>query len=151
MSESAVPQGSGEEQVQNTSDVQAALDSDDYSNLPVESVAPTLDERLEDVKAAGVNIGAETLDLVKSEVETKNLTAADFVPSLARTVVPLIYALAIKYGLTQLPFGLGDAVTEDAITAALTGALYSAIRWAEHRWPSFGWLLGAAKKPTYTS
>lgn len=74
-------------------------------------------------------------------------------PSIIRTVVPLIVAVvlgqAAKIGL-DLPSG---AVT-DIVTVVIGFAYYSAIRVLEQDFPALGkWLLGlgfTSKQPTYS-
>ncbi len=72
----------------------------------------------------------------------------DLVVSYIRTIVPL----AVGWVAAQL-IAWGIHVDATALSGALvtiiTGAYYLAVRFAEKRWPAFGWLLGMPKQPTY--
>lgn len=73
---------------------------------------------------------------------------------LSRTVVPLIYAMLIKWGLGGF---ITETALQDAVAVAITGAIYTAVRYAEQKYPSLGVLIGAkvvtsapAPQPTVT-
>ena len=70
--------------------------------------------------------------------------------SIVRTVVPILYALLVRYGVTDI-VGLNEAVAVELLTALVTGLLYAALRLLEKLEPRFGWLLGLPKAPTYDS
>lgn len=69
---------------------------------------------------------------------------ADVRTSLVRTVVPIvvgwIIAGAVKAGVSLDPA---------AVQALVTAIYYAAVRCAERRWPTVGWLLGSPSQPTY--
>lgn len=67
--------------------------------------------------------------------------------SVIRTVVPIVYALLLRAGLTKL--GVEDAVIRELATVVTTGAVYVVIRFVEERKTAFGWLLGSPTPPTY--
>jgi len=76
----------------------------------------------------------------------------DYVLSLVRTWVPIAVGaalswLAVRYGIA-VPESISNEVTV-ALTGAVIAAYYGIVRALEKRWPSFGKLLGAAKKPVY--
>jgi hypothetical protein len=76
----------------------------------------------------------------------------DYVLSLIRTWTPIAVGavlswLAVKYGLA-LPESISNEVTV-ALTGVVIAAYYGIVRALEKRWPWFGKLLGAAKKPIY--
>lgn len=72
----------------------------------------------------------------------------DSLVSLLRTYmavwVPTVAAWLASYGI-DLPVEPTQAVA----LAVLISAFYAVVRAAESRWPWVGWLLGAAKAPTY--
>lgn len=71
----------------------------------------------------------------------------DLVTSLIRTYTPLIVGFAVSAGL--LPDTMSDQATL-ALSGVVSGVFYAVVRLAEKKWPAAGWLLGAAKKPTYS-
>lgn len=71
----------------------------------------------------------------------------DTTKSVLRTLVPIVYALLIKFGFSQL--GLGPVVLNDFATVIATGIVYGALRLVEHYAPQFGWLLGYPQQPKY--
>lgn len=75
----------------------------------------------------------------------------DILPSIIRTIVPLLAGLVINWLVSR---GIDPGPYQDFIStiiAALAStALYGAIRFLETRSdPRWGWLLGLAKAPTY--
>jgi hypothetical protein len=70
-----------------------------------------------------------------------------------RSVTPIAVGVTVTWLATRLHIII-DTDTSAAITTGITGvttaAYYTLIRRAETRWPAVGWLLGAAKTPTYT-
>lgn len=73
---------------------------------------------------------------------------ASLLPSVLRTLVPVIYALLVKWGVVSW-LGIGDVLIENLITALVTIAFYALLRVAERHWSSIGWLLGYAQQPVY--
>lgn len=77
---------------------------------------------------------------------------SDKVISWVRTAVPIAIGVFVTWLATQAGVVL-DADTSAALSSATTGLVitvyYTAVRWAESRWPAVGWLLGAAKAPVY--
>lgn len=67
--------------------------------------------------------------------------------SIARTLVPLVYALLVKAGADQL--GVDDVVLQNLAALIVTGVLYVGLRVAEQHFPAAGVLLGWPKSPTY--
>lgn len=77
---------------------------------------------------------------------------SDLVLSYIRTYVPLGVGALLSYLAVRYGIGLPeDASAQLAIgaTALVTAAYYGVVRLLEKRWPWFGTLLGAAKKPVY--
>lgn len=79
---------------------------------------------------------------------------SDLVLSYIRTYVPV----GVGAGLSWLAVKYAIVVPEDIsteLTVALTGLViavyYSLVRALEKKWPAFGKLLGAAKKPVYVT
>ena len=68
--------------------------------------------------------------------------------SIIRTVVPIVYALLIRWGFKDY-LGLDDALLLNAVTTAVTALVYAGIRYAEQHRQKFGWLLGLPKAPVY--
>lgn len=78
----------------------------------------------------------------------------DFYTSVVRSLVPAIVASVVDFlahrGLNIDPNGTGGL--EAALFSVFYGAYYVVIRLFEHYVsPKFGWLLGYAQKPQYTS
>jgi hypothetical protein len=76
----------------------------------------------------------------------------DYFLSLIRTGVPagigaIVSYLAVKYGIV-VPEGLSTEATI-WLTGGVITAYYALVRALEKRWPKFGVLLGAARKPLY--
>lgn len=73
---------------------------------------------------------------------------ASLLPSILRTVVPLLVGLLLTWPITA---GLG--ITEEQATAVtttvVTAAYYLLVRLAEQYVPQLGWLLGYASAPLY--
>lgn len=77
-------------------------------------------------------------------------------PSLVRTLVPLIVGWVLSLPLTPAVLDLLQVTTGDAtraltaaVTAAVAGLYYLAVRLFEvHGRPRLGWLLGWASQPT---
>ena len=82
------------------------------------------------------------------------MNAADLVPSLIRTYVPVAVGAGAAY-LAAKNFTI-DAATQIQVTAILTAVLsalyYTGVRTLESRWPALGTIflgLGIGKKPAY--
>lgn len=71
-----------------------------------------------------------------------------FLPSILRTVVPVIYALLVKWGVVSW-IDPDDAFITNFLTILVTGVIYVLARLVETHWSWFGWLLGYAKQPVY--
>jgi len=76
----------------------------------------------------------------------------DLVLSYIRTYVPI----GVGAGLSWLAVKYGIGVPEDVsaqlaigLTAVVVAVYYGLVRALEKRWPWFGKLLGASKKPVY--
>lgn len=78
---------------------------------------------------------------------------SDYVLSVIRTWVPVLVASALVFLAREWNIGVSEstsaALTTNAI-AVVTLAYYALVRLAERRWPKIGWLLGAARTPTYS-
>jgi hypothetical protein len=72
--------------------------------------------------------------------------AGTLLPSVLRTLVPIIYALLVRKGLVEWS-GLDEPLMVNIITAVLTTLFYALIRVAERYWDKIGWLLGYAARP----
>lgn len=71
-------------------------------------------------------------------------------PSVLRTVVPLIYAMLVRWGVTEW-IDPDDLFVTNLITVVVTALFYVALRLMERHWDKIGWLLGYAAPPVYTS
>jgi hypothetical protein len=74
--------------------------------------------------------------------------AVTLLPSLLRTVVPLIYAMLIRWGVVEW-LDPDDLFLTNLITVLVTGVFYLVLRLLEQHWDKIGWLLGYAKQPVY--
>lgn len=79
------------------------------------------------------------------------ITAANYVPSLIRTYVPVIVGLVVAFLATR---GLHlDAQSQAGVTAlatgVITGVYYTAVRALEIKYPALGILLGHKTQPVY--
>ena len=77
---------------------------------------------------------------------------SDYLLSLIRTAVPagigaLVSWLAVEHGIL-VPEGLTNEATI-WLTGLVVTLYYGIVRALEKRWPRFGILLGAARKPVY--
>jgi hypothetical protein len=63
-----------------------------------------------------------------------------------RTVVPIVYALLVRWGLIEW-LGLPDEIITYVVTAAVTGVFYILLRVLERYWDKIGWLIGYAARP----
>jgi len=73
----------------------------------------------------------------------------NFLPSVLRTVVPLIVGALITIGI-KAGFNIDEASVTPAITALVTAIYYVVVRYLEtHASSQFGWLLGLASQPVY--
>lgn len=69
--------------------------------------------------------------------------------SLIRTLVPIIVGFLLSLPIAT-KLGVSSDEATQFITAVVTAAYYVIVRALEHYGnPNFGWLLGAAKAPTY--
>ena len=59
---------------------------------------------------------------------------------LARTIVPIIYAILVKWGLGAV---VTTTVLQDGVTVVLVSLLYAAVRYLEQKVPALGYLIGA--------
>ena len=72
----------------------------------------------------------------------------NLLPSILRTLTPLLVSLALGWGAEKI--GLTEETLTALATALVTAGYYVAARvLEEYVNPRFGWLLGAAKAPTY--
>jgi hypothetical protein len=69
-------------------------------------------------------------------------------PSVLRTLVPIIYAMLVKWGVVEW-FDLPSVLWENVITALVTTGFYILLRLAERYQSQIGWLLGYAQQPVY--
>lgn len=81
-------------------------------------------------------------------INTEPAPGPDLSVSLVRTFTPVLVGLILGVVGTQVA-GINEAALTPAISALLTAFYYTAVRALEHKWPAMGWLLGAAKKPSY--
>ena len=72
----------------------------------------------------------------------------DLVPSLVRTIVPVVVTAVGPWVLTYL--GVDSAQLAATLSVVLTGAAYAVVRVLEQRWPQAGWLLGWPTAPSYS-
>jgi hypothetical protein len=76
-----------------------------------------------------------------------------FIIALIRTVVPAGVGLLFGW-LASIGIGL-DAETQSGLVAGLsltiTGLYYAGVTWAAAKYPAFGWLLGVAATPKYST
>lgn len=68
--------------------------------------------------------------------------------AILRTLVPVVYALLLKSGVTDW-LGLGTAWAQNVATLIATGTLYVVLRWLEAHRAWVGWLLGYPAAPKY--
>lgn len=69
-------------------------------------------------------------------------------PSVLRTVVPMIYAMLVQRGIVEW-LDPNDIFVTNLLTVLVTAVFYVALRFAEKHWNQIGWLLGYAKQPVY--
>lgn len=69
-------------------------------------------------------------------------------PSVLRTVVPIIYAFLVQRGVVAW-LDPSDVFVTNLITGLVTAVFYVALRLAERHWDKIGWLLGYAQQPVY--
>lgn len=75
---------------------------------------------------------------------------ASLLPSVLRTVVPIIYAMLVKWGVVSW-LDLPNLLWENVITAVVTTVFYVVLRLAERYQSQIGWLLGYAQQPVYVT
>lgn len=69
----------------------------------------------------------------------------EFVVNLIRTWVPALVGAGLTYASDALDIrDIDTAAAAGVAVTLLTGTWYTAVRWAERRWPNAGWLLGYA-------
>lgn len=68
--------------------------------------------------------------------------------SILRTIVPVIVALLVRWGVRDW-LGVDDATLTGVVTVLVTGVYYVAVRVAEKYLPAAGWALGYPAAPTY--
>lgn len=71
-----------------------------------------------------------------------------FLPSVLRTVVPLIYAMLVRWGVVSW-IDPDDMFVTNFLTVVVTGVFYVLLRLLEKYWDKIGWLLGYAQQPVY--
>lgn len=71
-----------------------------------------------------------------------------YLPSVLRTVVPLIYAMLVRWGVVEWLDPENLFVT-NLITVVVTALFYVLLRYVEQYWDKIGWLLGYGKQPVY--
>lgn len=69
-------------------------------------------------------------------------------PSVLRTVVPLVYAMLVQKGVVAW-IDPNDVFVTNFLTVVVTGAFYVLLRLLEKNWSKVGWLLGYAQQPVY--
>lgn len=69
------------------------------------------------------------------------------VPSIVRTLIPVIVALAVRVGFSKT--GIDEVWVERALTLVVTMGYYIAVRVLERNWSKIGWLLGYPTAPVY--
>lgn len=74
--------------------------------------------------------------------------AKTLLPSVLRTVVPIVYAMLVRWGVVSW-VDPGDMFVTNLITVLVTGGFYVAVRVVERYWAQIGWLLGYAQQPVY--
>lgn len=72
----------------------------------------------------------------------------DFWTSIIRTLTPMVAGFLVTAAL-KLGVELDDATATQAVAVGLGVIWYVASRLLEKWKPSFGWLLGTPKQPTY--
>lgn len=79
------------------------------------------------------------------------ITAANYVPSLIRTYVPVgVGAVAAWLAVRGLNLDAGtQAGATAALTGLITGAYYAGVRALETKYPALGVLLGHRAQPVY--
>lgn len=71
-----------------------------------------------------------------------------WIVSIVRTIVPAA-AGWIAVQAARLGVSVDDATVASALTAVVGVAYYAIARYFEERWPRWGWLLGAPRRPRY--
>ena len=74
---------------------------------------------------------------------------SDWIVSLIRTYVPLAVGVVVSWLARNNIVAIDGESAAAVFTAAVVGLYYAAARLLEKRWPKAGWLLGAAKSPSY--
>lgn len=69
------------------------------------------------------------------------------VPSIVRTLVPVVVALLVRLGLRETD--LDTTWLVNALTVVVTMGYYVAVRLLEKHWDKIGWLLGFPSSPVY--
>lgn len=69
-------------------------------------------------------------------------------PSVLRTVVPMIYAMLVRWGVVSW-LDPDNRFLTGFITVLVTAVFYIVLRFAEQYWDKIGWLLGYARQPVY--
>ena len=75
-------------------------------------------------------------------------TVRDLLPSIVRTVVPIVVGALLAVA-ARAGFDLDAGLAAPLVDAVIMGGYYTAVRVAEQRWPLVGVLLGWAVSPTY--
>jgi hypothetical protein len=69
-------------------------------------------------------------------------------PSLIRTVVPLLVGILITWA-AKAGLNLAEGDVTALLTALITAVYYATVRLIEQKFPAAGWLLGYPAAPTY--
>lgn len=84
------------------------------------------------------------------------MNMSDYVVSVIRTVVPVAIGALSSWLLTKYAFHVDPSVQTSVtalLTAAVTGAYYTGVRFLETKFPKgpWGYFLGHTAKPTYVN
>lgn len=85
-----------------------------------------------------------------SHLHPANVLGTAILPSVLRTIVPIIYALLVRLGVVEW-LALDSVFLNGAITTLVTAVIYVLIRVAERYWDKIGWLLGYPQHPVYVN
>lgn len=71
-----------------------------------------------------------------------------YMKSMIRTTVPLLVGFVASWAARK-GFDIKEAEVAAWLTPTISGAYYAAVRKAEQKWPTVGWLIGLANQPVY--
>lgn len=77
-----------------------------------------------------------------------DILRATLLPSVLRTVVPIVYAMLVRWGVTEW-LDPDDMFVTNLITVLVTASFYVGLRLLEKYRSRVGWLLGYAQQPVY--